>query len=211
MDAREEVLARIRAALGPRRERVEVPRDYHRQPPEGTDVVALFAERVADYRADVRRVTAACGVADEVGRVVRELGIRSLVVPVGFPDAYLSGVDGDGAGGRDHVELRRDDPPLSTAQLDDSDAVITECAAAVAETGTLVLGRDQGRRALTLVPDRHICVVRAERVVGTVPQLPAVPPPATWVSGPSATSDIELHRVEGVHGPRTLVVLVVGC
>ncbi|MBM7772333.1 L-lactate dehydrogenase complex protein LldG [Actinokineospora baliensis] len=201
MDAREEVLARIRSALGPRRERVDVPRDYRRELPEGTDVVGLFAGRVADYRADVRRVPGGADVAGEVGRVVREWGIRSLVVPPGLPGEYLSGVD---------VEFRGDSPPLTTAELDDCDAVITECAAAVAETGSLVLGRDQGRRALTLIPDRHICVVRAERVVGTVPQVLSVPPPVTWVSGPSATSDIELHRVEGVHGPRTLLVLIVG-
>ncbi|GLW87396.1 lactate utilization protein C [Actinokineospora globicatena] len=205
MNARDEVLRRVRAAIGPRREHVDVPRDYRRAAPDGTDVVALFAERVADYRADVRLV--GWDVAAEVRRVVRDLGIRSLAVPVGFPADYLTGLeDGlDGVG----VELRRDDPPLSTADLDATDAVITECAAAIAETGTLVLGAAQGRRALTLVPDRHLCVVRADRVVGAVPEVPEVPMPVTWISGPSATSDIELHRVEGVHGPRTLVVLVV--
>ncbi|GLW93882.1 LutC/YkgG family protein [Actinokineospora globicatena] len=205
VNARDEVLRRVRAAIGPQREHVDVPRDYRRAAPDGTDVVALFAERVADYRADVRLV--GWDVAAEVRWVVRDLGIRSLAVPVGFPADYLTGLE-DGLDGVD-VELRRDDPPLSTADLDATDAVITECAAAIAETGTLVLGAAQGRRALTLVPDRHLCVVHADRVVGAVPEVPEVPMPVTWISGPSATSDIELHRVEGVHGPRTLVVLVV--
>ncbi|WP_035302991.1 LutC/YkgG family protein [Actinokineospora inagensis] len=200
MDARTEILTRIRAATT-RREPVTIPRDYDHALPEGTDVVALFAERAADYRADVRRV--GWDVAAGVRAVVRDLGLRSLAVPPGFPADYLSGVD---------IEVRRDDPPLGMAELDATDAVITECAAAVAETGTIVLGPDQGRRAVTLVPDVHLCVVPADRVVGAVPELDhaAARLPATWVSGPSATSDIELQRVEGVHGPRTLVVLLTG-
>ena len=114
----------------------------------------------------------------------------------------------------DGVERVSDTPPLPSAELDGIDAVITGCAIAIAETGTIVLdgGPDQGRRALTLIPDHHLCVVRAGQVVDDVPAaVAALDPrrPLTWISGPSATSDIELRRVEGVHGPRHLYVLIV--
>jgi L-lactate dehydrogenase complex protein LldG len=107
-----------------------------------------------------------------------------------------------------------DEPPLDVSALDRADAVLTGCAVGIAATGTIVLdaGFAQGRRALTLVPDHHICVVRVDQIVDTVPQgFAALDPsrPLTFISGPSATSDIELQRVEGVHGPRTLDVLIV--
>ncbi|MGW2559148.1 LutC/YkgG family protein [Streptomyces sp. NPDC001514] len=141
-------------------------------------------------------------------RLLAERGSRSVLVPAGLPPEWLASVDA----------TRIHDRAASTPrELDVVDSVVTGCAIAIAETGTIVLdgGPDQGRRRITLVPDHHICVVRApEQIVASVPQaLPRLDPtrPLTWISGPSATSDIELDRVEGVHGPRTLeVVLVTG-
>jgi L-lactate dehydrogenase complex protein LldG len=190
-DARTEILNRIRAAkvapAGP------TPRDYRRT---GEGGVELFAERVADYRAVVH-------VVSDVPAKLRELlpGKR-IVAPAGLPADWL--VDG--------VEWLTE--PLSTEDLDQADGVLTGCAAAIADTGTIVLdgGAGQGRRALTLLPDYHVCVVRADQVAGSVPEaLERLDPlrPLTFISGPSATSDIELNRVEGVHGPRTLEVLIV--
>ncbi len=202
MTARDEVLGRVRAALadvpGGSPDDEPVPRDYRRTHHDG-DLVALFAERVADYRAVVRSVSAdglAAAIADE-------LAGQRVVVPVDVPQTWTDGLD-----------VRRDEPPLSVDELDAVDAVLTGCALGIAETGTIVLdaGTAQGRRALTLVPDRHVCVVRADQVVADVPgAVAALDPvrPLTWISGPSATSDIELQRVEGVHGPRTLIVLLV--
>ena len=134
-------------------------------------------------------------------------GARTLVVPDGLPDDWLAAATG--------VVAVRDDPPLSKAQLDAVDAVITGAAVGIAETGTIVLDArpGQGRRALSLLPDRHLCIVEVDRIVGTVPEaLARLDPrrPLTWISGPSATSDIELQRVEGVHGPRVLDVVIVG-
>jgi L-lactate dehydrogenase complex protein LldG len=200
VSTRDEILARVRDALADRPAPPAVPRDYLRSL-DGTDVVALFAERAADYRATVERVT---DLPAAIGAALRERGVRRLVVPAGVPDAWLSRAD---------VERLPDDPPLSVAELDRADGVLTGCAVAVALTGTIVLdaGPGQGRRALTLLPDYHLCVVRTDQVVGTVAEaLTRLDPtrPQTWVSGPSATSDIELNRVEGVHGPRTLRIIV---
>ncbi len=202
MTARDDILGRVRAAVagasGP---------DLSDRPvgPAGmTDdaMLDLFVERVADYRAIVVR----CG-RDEVAAAVRAaLGASaSVVVPQGFPEAYLALPDG-----AQQVE----DDALDAAALDAVDAVVTTATVGVATTGTIVLdhGAGQGRRALSLVPDRHVCVVTAEQVVASVGEAVArVDPtrPLTWISGPSATSDIELDRVEGVHGPRNLHVVVV--
>jgi len=201
--AREAILGRLRASLDDAPAVPTVPHGYRTVVPAGVDVVALFADRVADYRAAVV-IVPSDGVAAAVEAIVAMVGPR-VVVPAGFPDAWLP------ASGYDRVA---DDPPLSSADLDAVDAVITGCAVAIAETGTIVLdaGAGQGRRALSLVPDHHVCVVRADQVVGDVPEgVAALDPrrPLTWISGPSATSDIELDRVEGVHGPRHLHVVIV--
>lgn len=203
-DARDAVLGRIRAALADRPPAVAIPRDYERALPPETDLAELFVERVSDYRATVHRTTAA-GLPDSIASVLSARGATRLAAPAGIPDAWLAGVE---------VERVADDPPLSYAALDSLDGVITGCAVAIAETGTIVLDGmpDQGRRVLSLLPDLHVCVVMASQVVGSVPEaLARLSPtrPQTWISGPSATSDIELQRVEGVHGPRLLDVIFV--
>jgi L-lactate dehydrogenase complex protein LldG len=202
--ARAEVLARIRAALGEDGAPAPVPRAYRGAgaPAEG-DVVARFCERVAEYRATVVRVEAQA-LPETLERLCA--GRRMAVAP---------GLAPRPAG----VELVEDDPPLDPRALDALDGVLTGCALAIAETGTIVLdgAPRSGRRALTLVPDWHVCVVEAAAVVAGVPDAVAALAaagregrPITLVSGPSATSDIELDRVEGVHGPRTLDVVVAG-
>jgi L-lactate dehydrogenase complex protein LldG len=212
-DACGEILGRIRAALAdvPLSERaadVPVARAYRRRDERPHDVLlALFAERVGDYRARVQRVSAA-GLLEAITRTCAEQRVQTLAVPTGLPDAWLPG----------EVEIVPDGA-LTAAELDRVDGALTGCAAAIAETGTIVLdgGALSGRRALTLVPDHHICVVGGEQIHGQIAEaLAAVATavteqraPITLVSGPSASSDIELERVEGVHGPRHLTVLIV--
>jgi L-lactate dehydrogenase complex protein LldG len=205
--ARDVVMRRIRDALGsapPVPE--EVPRAYrHAGEPVDFEPVDRFCEVVADYDATVHRVDEA-GLAGALAETCRARGAARLVVA---PGANWQ-VDG--------VELVADDPPLGPRDLDALDGVLTGCAVAIAQTGTIVLdaAAESGRRAITLVPDLHLCVVRASQVVPAVPDaIGAVAPavgegrPVTFVSGPSATADIELNRVQGVHGPRTLDVFVV--
>ncbi|RKS75469.1 L-lactate dehydrogenase complex protein LldG [Motilibacter peucedani] len=208
MSARDEVLARVRLALGDGQPQVTVPRDYRRAGEvvlPHDELLSLLEERVVDYRAAVTRASSATLSAVVAERLARHR-VRRLVVPPGTPGAWLGGTDLD--------ERLTDDPPLSATELDAVDGVVTGCAVAVAETGTLVLdaGPAQGRRILTLVPDYHLLVVRGDQVVAQVPDALArldARRPLTWISGPSATSDIELNRVEGVHGPRTLDVVLV--
>ncbi len=202
--ARAAVLGRIREALDDGPPSVAIPRDYEQSLPSGTDIAGLFAERVGHYRATVHRTTTEELPATIVA-VLAARGATRIAVPAGLPAAWLWGLG---------IERVTDDPPLSYQELDALDGVVTGCAVAIAETGTIVLdgGPDQGRRALTLLPDLHVCVVRTDQVVGSVPEaLARLDPirPLTWISGPSATSDIELQRVEGVHGPRTLDVILV--
>jgi len=229
VSAREEILARVRAALGDedrprasRRDGSAEPALSHRgplRPSEHPDLLALFVQRVEDYRAVVVRTPASgaphaiaaalSGIAGGSGALGAS-GISGVLVPAGFPDGLL--VEGALPRGC----CRHDGTGLSATDLDGFDAVLTTAALGIAVTGTIVLdhGPGQGRRALTLVPDRHVCVVTADQIVRGVPEAVAKLDPAraqTWISGPSATSDIELSRVEGVHGPRTLhVILVTG-
>ncbi|WP_049580181.1 LutC/YkgG family protein [Streptomyces sp. SBT349] len=211
MSGRDVVLGRVRRALadvprGETPEEVRVARDYA-ETHSPADAVETLAENLADYRALVHRTDAA-GLPGLIARLLAERGTRTVVVPPGLPARWLSEVDED-------VHRMADTARSTPYELDAADSVVTGCALAIAETGTLVLdgGEDQGRRRITLVPDHHVCVVRVpEQVVDSVPRaLPRLVPerPMTWISGPSATSDIELDRVEGVHGPRTLEVILV--
>lgn len=211
--SRGEILRRIRHALddvpaGETPEDSPVARDYltvHADRTPGQSA-RLLAEHLADYRAHVH-TTDDAGLPATIARLLGEHGSRTVTAPPALPGAWLAQVTG--------VELVPGGGELTTQRLDAVDSVVTGCALAIAETGTIVLdgSPDQGQRRLTLVPDHHICVIRApEQIVDSVPQaLPRLDAarPQTWISGPSATSDIELDRVEGVHGPRTLDVVIV--
>ncbi|HYB48165.1 MAG TPA: LUD domain-containing protein [Streptosporangiaceae bacterium] len=205
--SREEILRRIRAATADITSPPDIPRRYQPagSPAGRTDdgLADRFAERAGDYRATVRRCRAA-DAAQVIADAVTARAARRIGVPQGFPAEWSALLP-------DPVP---DEPPLDVAALDSLDGVVTTCAVAIAETGTIVLdtGPGQGSRAFTLVPDYHVAVVRTGQIVAAVPDAVAALDPArplTWISGPSATSDIELIRVEGVHGPRTLDIVIV--
>ena len=216
MSARAEILNRVRQALTDVTEPdpvLDVPVDWEYGRPLATaDVLADFVEKVEDYKATVRR----CSADDAPTTIVAaltELGTASVVVPGGLPAEWAAAVTAAG------FTVHGDEPALTHAQLNDIDAVLTTCAVAMADSGTIALdhGEGQGRRVLSLLPDRHICVVREDQVVSDVPEAMTrlaaairAGKPVTWLSGGSATSDIELNRVEGVHGPRFLSVVLVG-
>lgn len=207
--ARDIVLGKIRTALagsGP----VEVPRAYRRTRP-ADNLVELFAERVAEYRA-ITEIVSDEQVSQAVGTALRDRDAHRIVVPDGFPQQWRAAGDfmvlndSDGGTGISQVSA-------GISELDTVDAVVTTATVGIASTGTVVLdhGAGQGRRALTLVPDMHICIIKAAEIVDDVPAaMSRLDPvrPCTFISGPSATSDIELARVEGVHGPRTLHVVI---
>jgi L-lactate dehydrogenase complex protein LldG len=212
--AKDEILARIGRAVadtGPRmpedraREYETLPRLYRQSGDlDGPARLALFEDRLHDYNAVVYRC-AEPRIAETVAQALTARGKRGLVIPDGLPAAWLP----------DGFTFVRDEA-LSYDQLDQCEGVLTGCAAAIAFTGTILLkhGAGEARRALTLIPDYHLCVVRADQVAETVPEgLRRVNPfrtsPLTTISGPSATSDIEMTRVKGVHGPRTLDVILV--
>ena len=205
MSARDEVLARVRAAIAPARSAPdrsapeEIPREYRTRSDDG---VEQFIDRLHHYQAQTHRIPA--GELDGAVRAILEdRGVRRIAVPDGIPEAWI-----------DRVEPLRDEPPLDAHTLDQADGVITTCTIAVAQSGTIVLdgGLGMGRRILSLVPDYHLCVVRADQLVGSLPEAIAkLEPtrPLTFISGPSATVDIEMVRVRGVHGPRRLEVILV--
>lgn len=209
MTAREDILSRIRTALQDSPQAPQIPREYRSASGMGADeLIDLLVDRLVDYKAQVAVVPE----AEVPARIASLLeGTRTYVVPEGLDGGWLAGVD-DGDGGS---RRRLDSPaqPLTVAELDGIDAVVTGSAVAVAETGTIILdgSANQGRRAISLVPDHHICVVKAADITGILPEaLRRIDGtrPITMISGPSATSDIELERVEGVHGPRRLDVII---
>lgn len=206
MNAREEILGRVRAALRdvPPGDETAVPRAYARTGAAGA--VSRFAERVADYGATVVEVDRA-GIQDAAARRLAAHAVGTVAVPDDLPLHWVP------LGVRAVAESA-----LDVEGLDAVGAAMTGCVLGIADTGTILLdcGARQGGRRLTLLPDYHLCVVEAERVVASVPE--ATPTlaaalrarrPVTLVSGPSATADIELERVDGVHGPRRLDVLLV--
>jgi L-lactate dehydrogenase complex protein LldG len=229
--AKDEILARVRGSLrdvpaAETSDDVAVARGYRRGGSlSREDTVALFAEHCADYRANVRRVTPA-GLATAIREALQARDATRLAIPRDLPQAWrvqpAATADASPAAASAAPTPAIDwvpDEDLTHEQLSAVDGVVTGCAVAIAINGTIVLdaGAAQGRRALTLLPDHHLCIVLAEQVVELVPEgigrlagAAAAGQPMTMIAGPSATSDIELNRVEGVHGPRTLDVLVVG-
>jgi len=214
-DSRTEILRRIKAATadvpaGETPADVPIPRTYRtRDDGPASERVDAFAERVAEYRATVHRVKEA-DLPRAIASACAARGVRRLVVPHDLPAAWIpEGI----------IALVDDPANPKSGPFDPGDGVLTGCALGIAQTGTIVLdaGPFQGRRLLTLLPDYHLCVVVEDQVVAMLPEAvawlheSATRPdrPITWISGPSATSDIELSRVEGVHGPRTLEVLLV--
>ncbi|MDF2703672.1 MAG: hypothetical protein K0S10_2618 [Rubrobacteraceae bacterium] len=215
--ARETILWRIRHATrdvpeSERPEDVAVERGYrHEDEASREEIVERFAENVAEYEATVRRVSTG-ELPGAIEEILARRGVKRLVIPPYLPKEWVP----------EGIETLRDAarPRLTNEELDTSDGVLTGCALGIAQTGTIVLdaGRAQGRRALTLLPDYHLCVVREDQIVGLVPEafvkleetVKTEGRAVTFISGPSATSDIELDRVEGVHGPRTLEVLIAG-
>jgi L-lactate dehydrogenase complex protein LldG len=204
--SREEILTRLRSALADAPPSIDAPRAYRLAGDALHDHLAsLFVERLAEYGTRAQ-IVARDAVPEAVDEACRRREARTIVVP-SAPPAPVSA-----------AQAVVDDPPLTLTELDAVDGVLTGCALAIAETGTIVLdgGAMSGRRALTLVPDYHLCVVDERQIVAGVPEAVAAleqaaisRQPITWISGPSATSDIEFERVEGVHGPRTLEVIVV--
>lgn len=213
MSAREDIMNRIASALRDQPPTPIVPRDYRRSSNmTAAQRLGQLVDRLVDYKANVF-LTPAPDVAARLAELLT--GSTSIVVPRGLNQSWLTDLPTTTVGGEGALRIHVDAPgnPLTTAELDTIDAVVTAAATAVSETGTIMLdgSSDQGRRVISLVPDRHICILQATDIVEVLPEAIArleATRPQTWISGPSATSDIELERVEGVHGPRTLDVII---
>jgi L-lactate dehydrogenase complex protein LldG len=213
VNAREEVLARIaaahRVAPPPNLPYEAIGRDYRTISDSSTEALTeLLIDRLVDYRALVRQCSAD-DLAGTIADALAERGAHTVVVPSGLDSSWTAGLSGSVLTDGLLTHYQR-----TVSELDGVDGVITGCAVAIAETGTLILDGSpgQGRRVLTLIPDYHLCVVFPDQIVADVPEALArleATQPLTMISGPSATSDIELNRVEGVHGPRTLEVIIV--
>lgn len=207
--ARDLILADIRAPNSGAGSPARTPPGYRRTGDRSREqLVELFCERVDDYRATVTRVPER-GLAEAIVATAHDRRAQRMVTPAGLPAGWIEASE---------LSLVSDDGTLTAVEIDRLDGVVSGCTVAIAETGTIVLSgaASEGRRLLSLVPDLHICVVFESQIVGLVPEAIALlrdggarlRGPITFISGPSATSDIELQRVEGVHGPRNLVVLV---
>jgi L-lactate dehydrogenase complex protein LldG len=214
VNAREEVLARIAAAHSaappPDLPYEDIVREYRTTSDSSAEALTeLLIDRLVDYRALVRQCS-----SDDLGATIAnafaDRSAHTVVVPSGLDSSWTAGLSGSVLTDGLLADYQR-----TVSELDSVDGVITSCAVAIAETGTLILDGSpgQGRRILTLIPDYHLCIVFPDKIVADVPQALArlaATRPLTMISGPSATSDIELNRVEGVHGPRTLEVIIVG-
>jgi L-lactate dehydrogenase complex protein LldG len=209
MSAREDILGRIRTALKDNPAAPRIPREYRASSDlDEAALIELLEDRLIDYKAQVSVVDAAA-VPARIAELLADA--HSYVVPAGIDAGWLAGLGHVPGDSRRHLDSAA--APLTVAELDGIDAVVTGSAVAVAETGTIILdgSPNQGRRAISLVPDHHICIVKAADIAGILPEaLRRIDGtrPLTMISGPSATSDIELERVEGVHGPRRLDVII---
>lgn len=209
MSAREDILGRIRTALKDNPAAPRIPREYRASSDlDEAALIELLEDRLIDYKAQVSVVEAAA-VPARIAELLADA--HSYVVPAGIDAGWLAGLGHGPGDSRRHLDSAA--APLTVAELDGIDAVVTGSAVAIAETGTIILdgSPNQGRRAISLVPDHHICIVKAADIAGILPEaLRRIDGtrPLTMISGPSATSDIELERVEGVHGPRRLDVII---
>ncbi len=214
-NSRDQILMRIKQALGDRTDDSDdkIVREYNQKSNlSAEEITGLFEERVNEYRAVTKRITED-ELPGELQKLFEDAGVKTMVLPTGINESWLSDLS-------EPVTLLRDQPDrLSKQELNECDAVLTGCFLGVAQTGTIILnaGPGQGRRVLTLLPDFHICVIRQNQIVRMLPEairkldqtVSESGAPVTFISGPSATSDIELNRVEGVHGPRNLHVFII--